>query len=145
MTIISSTEYPQIRALLDVRLSSTDLSDTTIGRDVFVGAAEDELLAAIPTAASATGDDLVRAKRIVCLLTAARLAPTVVRITSITVDARDMQYSRQTFDPAKRAAELRAMAAEEMAELAESLDVSNSDDRRDLPPMFRRVSGTRGK
>ena len=40
MAILSSTEYPAIRAALDVSLNAQTLPDATIAQGIFVGAAE---------------------------------------------------------------------------------------------------------
>jgi len=131
MAILTSADYPAIRAALDVGLSDGQLSDATIGQDIFVGAAEAELLRRVPDAASMVGEDLKRVKRALVWLTAALLAHSVVRITSLSVQTRDLSYSRQTFDPDEKAAELRARAETEIAAL-----VASETTEATMPTMF---------
>lgn len=140
MAILSSAEYPAIRAALDVGLNAQQLPDATIGQDIFVGAAEAELLRRVPDAASKTGDDLKRVKRALVWLTAALLAPSVVRITSLSVQTRDLSYSRQTFDPDEKAAELRSRAESEIAMLLTPNEATPS-----RPTMFTVAAGYRGR
>ncbi len=139
MTILTALDYPAIRAALDVSLNAQQLPDATIAQDVFLGAAEAELLQRVPTAASMTGGDLARVKRALVWLTAAYLAHSVVRITSLSVQTRDLSYSRQTFDPDEKAAELRARAGAEIAAL-----VTPSATAPGRPTMFTLAGGRRG-
>lgn len=140
MAILSSTDYPAIRAALDVGLNVQQLPDAIIGEDIFVGAAEAELLRRVPDAASRTGDDLKRVSRALVWLTAALLAPSVVRITSLSVQTRDLSYSRQTFDPEKKAAELRGRAEAEIVMLLTPSEATPS-----RPTMFTVAAGGRGR
>lgn len=140
MAILSAADYPAIRAALDVSLNAQQLPDATIGQDIFVGAAEAELLRRVPDAASKTGDDLRRVKRALVWLTAALLAPSVVRITSLSVQTRDLSYSRQTFDPDEKAAELRSRAESEIAMLLTPGEATPS-----LPTVFTVAAGYRGR
>lgn len=140
MAILSSTDYPAIRAALDVGLNVQQLPDAIIGEDIFVGAAEAELLRRVPDAASKTGDDLKRVVRALVWLTAALLAPSVVRITSMSVQTRDLSYSRQTFDPEKKAAELRGRAEAEIVMLLTPSEATPS-----RPTIFTVAAGYRGR
>jgi hypothetical protein len=139
MAILSSTEYPAIRAALDVSLNAQTLPDATIAQGIFVGAAEAEVLRRVPDAESKTGDDLARVKRAAIWLAAAYLAHSVVRLTSLSVQTRDLSYSRQTFNPDEKAAELRARAEREFGMLLAPLTVTPS-----RPTMFTTVGGRRG-
>ena len=140
MAILSSADYPAIRAALDVSLNAQQLTDATIGQDIFVGAAEAELLRRVPDAASRTGDDLKRVERALVWLTAALLAHSVVRITSMSVQTRDLSYSRQSFDPERKAAELRGRAEAEIVMLLTPGEATPS-----RPTMFTVAAGYRGR
>jgi hypothetical protein len=140
MAILTSDQYPAIRAALDVSLTAQQLPDATIAQDIFAGAAEGELLRRVPDAASKTGDDLKRVKRALVWLTAALLAHSVVRITSMSVQTRDLSYSRQTFDPEEKAAELRSRAEAEIAMLLTPSEATPS-----RPTMFTVAPGYRGR
>ena len=139
MAILSSADYPAIRAALDVSLTAQQLPDATIAQDIFEGAAEADVIKRVPTAESLTGNDLARVKRAAVWLTAAYLAPSVVRLTSLSVQTRDLSYSRQTFDPDEKAAELRARAEREFGMLLAPAAVTPS-----RPTMFTTVGGRRG-
>lgn len=140
MAILTSADYPAVRAALDVALNEQQLPNATIGQDIFVGAAEAELLRRVPTAASMTGSDLARVKRALVCLTAALLAPSVVRITSMSIQTRDLSYSRHTFDPEEKAAELRSRAETEIGML---LTPGAATPAR--PVMFAVAPGYRGR
>lgn len=140
MPILSDTDYPAIRAALDVGLNAQQLPDAIIEQDIFLGAAEAELVRRVPDAASKTGEDLKRVKRAAVWLTAALLAHSVVRITSMSIQTRDLSYSRQTFDPDEKAAELRSRAE---AEIAMLLTPTAATPAR--PTMFALATGSRGR
>jgi len=140
LTILSSDEYPAIRAAIDTELDTATLPDTIIALDIYAGAADQDVYARDPAADSRTGEDANRILRAAIYFCAARLCPVVVRVTSINVSARDLNYSRPAFDPEKRSAELRQMAEEELAEVLEP------DEETPLrPTMFNTASGTRGR
>ena len=140
MPLLSSADYPAIRAALDVDLNAQTLPDATIAQDIFLGAAEAELLRRVPTAAAMTGSDLARVKRALVWLTAAYLAHSVVRVTSLSVQTRDLSYSRQTFDPDEKARELRSRAEAEIGMLTEPTRVAPG-----RPTTFTLAMGRRGR
>lgn len=140
MTILTALDYPQIRAVLDVSLTSTQLPDDTIGMDIFVGRAEADVLALDPDAETRTGADLQHIKNAAIYFTAALLCPTVVRITSMTAQTRDLAYTRQAFDPEERAAELRALAVAEVTAV-----LTPDDTTPNRPTVFARATANRGK
>ncbi len=139
MAILTTADYPAIRAALDVELNAQRLPDATIAQDIFAGAAEAELLRRVPDAADLLGDDLARVKRALVWLTAAYLAHSVVRITSMSIQTRDMSYSRQTFDPDEKAAELRSRAETEIGQLVTTTATTTA-----RPTMFTLAAGRRG-
>lgn len=139
MAILTSADFPAIRAALDVDLNAQTLPDTTIAQDIFLGAAEAELLRRVPTAAAMTGNDLARVKRALVWLTAAYLAHSVVRTTSMSINTRDLSYSRQTFNPDEKAAELRARVEREYGMLLAPMAATPA-----RPTMFTTVGGRRG-
>lgn len=140
MSILTVFDYPAIRAALDVGLNESQLPDATIGRDIFIGAAEAELLKRVPDAAGKTGSDLERVKRALVWLTAALLAHSVVRITSMSIQTRDLSYSRQTFDPDEKAAVLRGRAEAEIAMLLTPTAMTPT-----RPTVFALAAGGRGR
>ena len=140
MTILTANDYPAVRAALDVGLNEAQLTDATIGQDIFVGAAEAELVRRVPTAASMTGENLQRVKRALVWMTAALLAHSVVRVTSLSIQTRDLSYSRQTFDPDEKAAELRGRAESEIVAL-----VTPGPPVLSPPKVFTLAAGGRGR
>lgn len=139
--LIGTAEYPDIRGALDSTLNEAELSNTIIGQSIHIGAAIDEVIARYPTAESETDAAKVkRLKRAAILITAARLAPVVARITALTITKSDTNFSKQVFDPTKRATELRALAEIEFAAL---LEPSASPASR--PTMFSLATGRRGQ
>ena len=72
---LTSTEYPSIRAVLDVSLDSTVLPDATIALDVFQGAAEADVERQDPSWASRTGAEATAIQQAAIYYTAARIAP----------------------------------------------------------------------
>lgn len=122
--ILTSAEYPAVLSALDSRLTGGpdqgDVPDSLLDQTIYAPAAIQDVLKRHPTAAA----ELIETKqaritRAAIYFCAARLAPAVVRLTSVTVQTRDLAFSRETFDPTKRAAELRQMAEEELAEVLE--------------------------
>lgn len=140
MPILTQADYQAIRAALDTDLDSDSLPDATIALSVYQDAADQDVLDLDPDAETRTGSELARVKRAAILFCAARLAPAVVRITSMTVNTRDLSYQRPTFKPDERAAELRQLAQAELNEILEPTGLAPS-----RPTMFAVVSGTRGK
>lgn len=112
--LLPMANYPAVRAALDLGLSTHDLPDATIELPIYKGAAERDVKAIDPDAESRTGDELEKAQNAAIYFCAARLAPSVVRLTSLSVQTRDVSYQKQTFDPEEKAAELIRRAKEEM-------------------------------
>lgn len=139
--MLATADYPAVREVLDVSLTTSNLPDATIERSVYKTAAIADVVELYPTAVSETvAANQARLTRAAIYFCAARLAPAVVRITSLNVSTRDMSYSRQTFDPQERAAELRALAEAEIAEI-----VTPDEEAATRPTMFAVASGTRGR
>lgn len=139
MAILGSTDYPEIRAAIDVSLDSDDLSDAVIGYDIYIGTAELEVKKRIPNAESKTGDDLTHVKAATVLLTAALLSPSVPQLVS-TKAGEDFQFQYDKRDWVFHAAELRQRAEGHIQAV-----LAPTSDAPQRPTMFARVSGTRGK
>lgn len=137
MAILTTADYPAIRAALDVDLTETKLPNRIIDLPIYRDAADQDVISILPDAETRTGEAANKVQRAAIFFCAARLAPVVVRLTSLTVQARDLSYSKPVFDPEKRAAELRQLAVEELA------DISSGSPTR--PPFFSVATGTRGK
>ena len=139
MPILTEAHYPAIRAALDVLLTKSQLPDSIIQMDIYQNAADQDVIELVPDAESKTGQDLTHVQNAAVLFCAARLAGAVTRVTSQTITAQDVSYSRETFDPTEKAGELRRMAREELEKLGEGTAV------RSRPDMFVRATGSRGQ
>lgn len=140
MAILSSTDYPAIRAALDVNLDSSNLPDDVIALDIYSNHADQLVYERDEDADDRTGEDANRIKRAAIYFCAALLAPVVVRITSLAVQTRDVSFNRPVFDPVQRAADLRAMAEAEIDEV-----LTPTEDAPGRPTMFDVAAGTRGR
>lgn len=140
MAILTTSDFDAIRKVIDHDLTATDLPNEVIGLDVYLGAAEREVIDRHRDAESETGDDLKRVQAAAIYLTAARIAPGIVRKTTISIQARDSSFSRPAFDGIKRAAELRGLADTELQAVIQPSATAPS-----RPTAFARASGTRGK
>lgn len=112
MTLLTSADYPAIRAALDTSLDATLLPDAIIALPTFLGAAELEVAQRDPAAGTRTGDDLARVKLAVVYLCAANLAPSVPRLTSS--DAGDSRFTLAVADWEALAQILRGRADEQL-------------------------------
>lgn len=145
--ILATTDYPAIRAVLDTSLTEANLPDAIIGLSIYADNAVQDVRNAYEAAGTADdpadetdADKQARITRAAIYFCAARLAPAVVRITSVSVATRDATYSRQTFDPTERAAELRADAAAELVPILEP-----TEETPGMPTMFTVGRGYRGR
>lgn len=139
-SLLTTDDFEQVRKSLDVDLTVTSLPDSIISMSIYQAAAIADVLAIYSSAESETGADFQRCKRAAIYFCAARLAPAVVRLTSITTQARDLNISKPAFDPETRAAELRAMAQSELSEV-----VTPDQQAATRPTMFALATGTRGR
>ncbi len=138
MSLLSTSDFPAIRAALDVSLKTTTLSDAVIALPIYQGAAEAEVLARDPLAASRTGAALQHVVNAAIFLTAAYLAPALPALTAETIG----KYSYQRdVDWTARAAELRARADAELAALLTPATAQKGSP----PTMFGVASGRRGQ
>jgi hypothetical protein len=139
MAIITSADYPEVRAAIDTELNDKNLPDSTISKSIYHDKAEQDVIDKDPDAASRTGTDGERIKRAVIYYCAAYLVPVVVRLISLSVQARDISYSRPAWDPDERAEELRTLGD---LEIEMVLHPEEDDPLR--PTMFAVASGYRG-
>lgn len=140
MAILSSTEYPAIRAAIDTELDTNSLPDAIIALSIYAGAADNDVIERDPDAESRTGDEATRILNAAIYFCAARLVPAAIRITGLNTTTRDLSYRRPLYDPEKRAEELRGLAEEEINEV-----LTPSETSPERPTMFTVASGVRGK
>jgi len=139
--ILTSANYPDVRAALDTDLSdsTSSLPDTTIDLLIYAPTANQDVLALDPEAETRTGEDANRVLKAAIFFCAARLAPVVVRLTSLSITTRDMSYQKAIFDPEERAAELRGEAVDLINDVIKPTETSPS-----RPTTFSRAPGIRG-
>jgi hypothetical protein len=136
--LLSSSDYAAIRAAIEIGLDSTTLPDSVIALDLYSGAGQRDVLALDPLAESRTGDELQHAQTAAILFTAARVVgalPVLTREKEL-----EYEYQRQAVDSLKRAAELRALAEDEIDAY---LDPEQTDTGR--PTVFAVARGRRGR
>ena len=112
MALLSAADWEAVRAALDPEMSSDDLPDRIIEQPIYAVAAELELLARDPIAASRTGTAKAHIRNAGILLTASRIAPALIAITQQTLGS--YTFSLSPTDWTKRAALLRVSAEREL-------------------------------
>lgn len=138
MPLLSTSDYPAIRAAIDIGLAAADLPDAIIGLDLYAGAAQREVLARDPLAESRTGSALLAVREAAQLLTAARLVPAVPRIVSLSGAGEGI--TQKLSDPAALAADLRTRA-----EAAITAVLIAAQGARVRPTAFGLAPGRRGQ
>jgi hypothetical protein len=141
LAILSSSDYAEIRNVLDVSKTADHIPDAVIGRQAIIGAAEDEVYrryeaadpATFPGSLSAAQQAKVR--RAAIYLTAANLVYAVPMVTQESYTGVGM-YNRQLAPVAEVANNLRAMAHRELDSLAGETT---------YPTFFARATGPRGQ
>lgn len=115
MALLSSSDYPAIRALVDTTLTVGELPDAVIGYDQVIGNADRLVKSVIPGAESLTGDSLLRAKLAARLLAASELAAAAPQMTDVRIGP--YTEGRQDIDWRRRSRELRLQADRELQQL----------------------------
>jgi hypothetical protein len=135
--LLSSSDWPAVRAALDVTLDSNSLPDATIALDIFSGKAMREVEARVTDATTLTGDDETAVTNAAVFLTASFLAPSLPALTA--GRGQFLNWQRKGMDWEQRARDLRAQAEDEIAGL---LEPASTDAHR--PTMFAVAKGRRG-
>jgi len=136
--LLTTAEYPAIRAAIDVSLDAGMLPDPIIDLDIYAGAAVRDVLAIDSSAESRTGGELAHAQNAAVYFAAARIIGALPQITRETRDTHS--YQRAEVKAAERAAELRSLAS---AELDAYLATDATTD--DIPTLFTTAPGYRGR
>lgn len=139
--LITEADYDTIRKAIDITIGTNELSDDTIALPIYQAAAIRQVLERDPVAEARTGTELARVRNAAILFCAALLAPalTGTMVNSLSVQTRDLNFSRPPFNGEKRAEQLRALAEAEIAEV-----LTPADETHARPTMFAVASGTRG-
>lgn len=106
MAILTSAECDAVRAAIDTSLKGTQLPNATILLDIYAGEADDAVIKRDPDAESRSGDEATLVKRAATYYCASLLVPAVVRLTSVSTQARDLNIQRNLVEPGKLADEL---------------------------------------
>lgn len=136
MALLTSANWPEVRAALDVSLTTRQVPDAVIAYDLYSGRAMRRVIEQVPTAESMTGDSLQRCKNAAIFYTAAYLAPAIPNITRKNIGDVEQAFD---IDWEARAANLLAAAAAELAEVLTPTETAAA-----MPLMFAVASGYRG-
>ena len=138
--ILDTTDYPSIRAALDITLGTKSLPDDIIALDIYQDAAELEVLNRDPLALSRTGVDAAHIHAAAILYCASLIAGGMVsRVTAESLPGVSYNYSRQAVDWPQRAEALAQRANHEMDAVLQKFATTPS-----RPTYFGVASGTRG-
>jgi hypothetical protein len=114
MPTFTTATYNAVRACLDTSLDDAGLPQAVIDLAIYGPAAAAEVLLRDPNADTYTDPEkLRRVQSALAYLTAARIAPALPNLTQFSEG--DLRYSLKEFDPTAKAAQLRGMAAAELA------------------------------
>lgn len=113
MALLTTADYPAIRAAIDISLDAAALPDAIIGLDLYAGAAQRAVRVRDPQAESRTGEQRAVITLAAVLWCAGLLAPALPAISRET-HGNDT-YQRLTRDPALLGAELITRAETEIA------------------------------
>lgn len=138
MALLTSADYPSIRAAIDITLDSTAVPDSIIALDLYSGAGMRDVLLIDPDAETRTEDELLHAQTAAVLFTAARLVRALPQVFKETFP--DHSYERNKWDAASLAAALVAAAG---AELDAYLEPGTTTS--DRPTFFAVAHGRRGR
>jgi hypothetical protein len=134
---LTSASYPGIRAALDVSLDATVLPDAVIALSIYQGAGERDVEQQDPDWATRTGPEATALQNAAIYYIAARLAPAIPALTAEQFGA-GQRYTREAFDAAAVAADLRARGDAELALVLGETAVA-------VPTLFTTAHGYRGR
>ena len=136
---LTDSDYPEIRAAIQMGLGSSKVTDGIIAMSIYQGDAEDEVKRRVPNWATKLGEDRIR--RAAIFLTAARIAPRMTEI--IQADAINEAASWR-----KNATDWGAVAADLQKRADDLIAAVIAEDVTTEPrtfTFFTVASGTRGK
>lgn len=144
MAVLSPADYPQVRAALDLSLTAAQLSDATIGLDIFLGATEQWVVDTIPAAtlAALSAADTNRLHRAAVWHLAGILAPRLPAV--VRRGDRDITEQLEPVDRDAQGATLLGMAEQEIRSILAGLDVPDTSTGV-MPTQFILSTGTRGR
>jgi hypothetical protein len=113
-SILTSADYPQVRAAISVEWDAKMLPDSIIALPAFQGLAERWAKERVLAWATVTDCQLERLKLAICLKTAALLIPSLPHTTQENFNGEG-SFTKVTVDWVKRAAELHGQAENEIS------------------------------
>lgn len=131
MALITSDDFPAVRAAINVTLDEVGLPDAVIALPIYLGAADTDVKARDPLWATRTAGDLRHLKNATIYFTAARLVLSLPRINSETFGQR-YQFRVDQLSPTEQAASLQAFGDMEI----EAVINPGSDELVEKPVMF---------
>lgn len=137
MNLLTSSDYPAIRAAIDISLDPEVLPDSIIDHPIYAPWADAEVCRRDPAWAGRDAAGQQKLVNAAIFLTAAVLAPAIPQV--IQEQTTEHSYSRRSVDWSRLADELRARAEQEIAAVVET---SAAIDR---PTMFSVGTGRRGQ
>lgn len=141
MAILTTAQYPEIRAAIGVEVNSRVLPDKVISMSIYLGAAERWALTVDADAATREGDELITLKSAITLKTASLLIKAMPMLLREEFRLGE-GFQRQKVDVKERADDLAAQALDAINSYIEPTE----DERTAVLPVFFDVaSGTRGK
>jgi hypothetical protein len=141
MALLTTADFPAVRALLDISVDERSLPDTVILLAPFAPEAEARVLDRVTDAADRTGDEARHLHLAAIALCAALLAPSMPSLTSESVGP-SVSVSRAPVDWPKRASYLQGVFESEMDAVLPKGTVEDTTKRR--PLLFSLAPGRRG-
>ena len=138
MAILSSADYPQVRAIIDPSLDENTLPDSILSMDIYQGRAESEVKSMDPDAETRTGEDLNKIKRAVILLMASYYLESLPDKTASKIET--MSFSSWHKRLETRIAQMRSQAA---ALVREVLANNSTSGKQSFQKLFGKVSATK--
>lgn len=135
MAILTSIDFPEVRAVLHMSITTDHLPDATIALPVYQTRAENEVLRRDPVAAGRTGDEAEKVRQATILLLASLIAPAMEMLTSETIPGGGYRYQKPEVDWKTKAQLLR-----ESADSIFSVLLDTDPDTPHLPTLFGRVT-----
>lgn len=141
-TLITESDYDTIRAAIDITIDANMLPDDTIALPIYAAAAVRQVIDRDEGALAREDEELERVKNAAVLFCAALIAPAMTgkMVNSLSIQTRDLNFSRPPYNGEKRAAELRVLAEAEIAEV-----LTPAEETHGRPTMFAVAPGYRGR
>lgn len=135
MAILTDADFPEVRAVLHMSITTDHLPDATIGLPIYQGRAENEIIRRDPLAESRTESEGEKVRQATILLLAALIAPAMEMLTSETIPGGGYRYQKPEVDWKTKAQLLR-----ESVDSILSVLLDTDPETPSLPFLFGRVT-----